>query len=576
MEGQKNLETLRHSTSHVMAAAIKKLYPDVKYGIGPAVENGFYYDLKFQKSITPDDLGKIEKNMEEIIKADLPFEKSEITKAKAKELFHNQPFKLELIDDLPEEKVSIYTIGDFTDLCAGPHVKKTSEINAYKLLSIAGAYWHGDERNTMLTRIYGTAFPNLEELEKYIHQLSEAEKRDHRKLGRELGLFVFSDLVGPGLPLYTPKGTEVRRLIVKFSTELREKIGYQFVHTQQINKAELFKISGHYDKYKDDMLKVTSHYTNEEYYLKPMNCPQHTQIYASSKHSYKDLPIRYADFANLYRDEKPGELNGLARLRGFSQDDGHCFCREDQISEEFSKLLDVVCQAMKRYSMEYYIRLSLRDEENKANYIGTDDNWQKSQKILERLLAEKKIDYIKAPGEAAFYGPKMDLMAKDAIGREWQLSTIQLDFNMPQRFKLEYTGQDGKQYTPVLIHSAIAGSPERFMGILIEHFAGAFPFWLAPIQMQVVPVSEKNFDFACKVYTKLINQGIRVDVDMSNETLGKKIRNAELQKIPYILVIGPKEAEKSTKDELYISVRSREKGDIGAMAISQLLEEALR
>ncbi len=573
MEKINSLDSMRHTASHVLALAVKKLFPDTKFGIGPTIDNGFYYDFELAAPISNDDLAKITKEMYKIINANLPVEKSEMTKDEAREFFKDQPFKLELIKGIADEKVGIYTIGDFADLCAGPHAEKTGEIKAFKLLSLAGAYWRGDEKNEMLTRIYGTAFSSKEDLENHLKNLEEAARRDHRKLGKELGLFVFSELVGPGLPLYTPKGALVRRLIQGYSNELRQNMGYQEVHTQQINKAELFKVSGHYDKYKNDMLKVVSNYSKEEYFLKPMNCPQHTQIFAAESHSYKDLPIRIADFANLYRDEKPGELNGLSRLKGFSQDDGHCFCREDQIEDEFSKLLDAINIAMKRYGMEYHIRLSLRDENNTQKYLGDDETWKKSQEILEKLLIHKKIDYERAEGEAAFYGPKMDLMATDAIGREWQLSTVQLDFNMPKRFDLEYIGQDGGRYTPVMIHSAIVGSPERFMGVLIEHYAGAFPFWLAPVQIKVVPVSEKVFDYACKVYTKLQETGVRVEVDMSDETLGKKIRTAEMQKIPYILIVGQKEADLATKEELPVSVRSRKDGDMGQMSITELLEK---
>lgn len=573
MESKNPLDAMRHTASHILAAAVKKLYPKTKFGIGPTIENGFYYDFQLPDSLSPDDLPKIEKEIAKIIKQSLPVDPSEISKAKAREMFKDQPYKLELIDGIEGDKVGIYSVGDFVDLCAGPHIHNTSEIKAFKLLSIAGAYWRGDEKNQMLTRIYGTAFANYEDLEKHLHQLEQAEKRDHRKLGRELGLYIFSDLVGPGLPLYTFKGALIRRLIQNYSNTLRQQMGYQEVHTQQINKAELFKISGHYDKYKNDMFRVVSNYSKEEYFLKPMNCPQHTQIFAAEIHSYKDLPIRIADFANLYRDEKPGELSGLTRLRGFSQDDGHCFCREDQIEGEFSKLLDAINQAMQKYQMQYYIRLSLRDENDKGKYIGDDESWKKSQAILEKLLIDKKITHKKALGEAAFYGPKMDIMMQDAIGRQWQLSTIQIDYNMPKRFKLEYTGQDGNKYTPVMIHSAIVGSPERFMGILLEHHAGALPYWLAPIQMQIIPVSEKNLDYACEVYTKLQQSDARVDVDMSSETLGKKIRNAELQKIPYILIVGEKEKDKSSEKELYVSVRSREHGDLGQLSIDELFKK---
>lgn len=572
MANDNNLEAMRHTAAHILAAAVYKLFPETKFGIGPAIENGFYYDFDLPRPLTEEDLLKIETEMQKIIDANLPVEHTEIPREDALQAAAvDQPYKKELIDELPDEQLSFYKIADFVDLCIGPHIQSTGEVKTFKLLSTAGAYWRGDEKNKMLTRIYGTAFSSKEELDKYLNILEEAKKRDHRKLGKELGLYVMSELVGPGLPLYTPKGALVRRLIQEYSNHLRQSIGYQEVLTPQINKAELFKVSGHYEKFKDDMFKVTSHYTKEEYYLKPMNCPQHTQIYAAEMRSYKDLPLRIADYANLYRDEKPGELNGLLRLRAFSQDDGHCFCREDQVEEEFDRILNVIKKAMQRYNMNYYIRLSFRDETHKEKYIGDDQSWQSSQKLLEKVLIDKGVKFTKAEGEAAFYGPKMDLMIKDSLGREWQLSTIQLDFNMPQRFALEYVGEDGQKYTPVMIHSAIVGSPERFMGILLEHYAGAFPFWLAPEQIRVIPISEKVFDFSCKVFDAIKEKGFRVDVDMFNETVGKKIRDGEMQKIPYLLIVGPKEVEKSDK-ELYVSVRSRKEGDLGQQSIAEFLD----
>ncbi|MEK7142378.1 MAG: threonine--tRNA ligase, partial [Patescibacteria group bacterium] len=478
-----------------------------------------------EHSPTEEKLPKLENFIRELIKQDIKFEKEEITIDKAKEIFSDQPFKLELIDELEKagEKISIYKSGNFTDLCAGPHIESTKEIdpNSFKLTKVAGAYWRGSEKNKMLTRIYGVAFSSKQELDDYLKMMEEAEKRDHRKLGKELGLFVFSDLVGPGLPLYTPKGAIIRRQIQNYSNELRSKIGYQEVHTPQINKAELFKTSGHYDKYKENLFKVSSNYTDEEYYLKPMNCPQHTQIFSSQMRSYKDLPVRISDFSNLYRDEKPGELSGLTRLRAFSQDDGHCFCREDQIEEEFSSVLNAIKEAMQTYGINYSIRLSLRDEQNKQRYLGSEEVWQKSQNMMEKLLIEKNIMYERGEGEAAFYGPKMDIIAKDCLGRNWQLSTIQLDFNMPGRFGLKYVGEDGKNYSPVMIHSALVGSSERFMAMLIEHYAGKFPTWLSPVQVLILPVGEKFDGYGEKVLAELKNAGIRVEIDKTSETLGK-------------------------------------------------------
>ena len=544
---------IRHTSSHVLAQAVLELFPDTKIAIGPAIEEGFYYDFDFGKnSPADDDLKEIEKVMRHIIKQNQKMEQYdvEINEAISYLKRKKQPYKVELAQDLKkqgEKKLSFYVMvaqdgkRKFNDMCAGPHVKSTKEIGAIKLMKLAGAYWRGDEKNKMLTRIYGTAFGSEKELQGYLDMLAEAEKRDHRKLGKELGLFVFSELIGPGMPMYTPKGALVRKMIIDYSNELQSKIGYQEVHTPNINKAELFKISGHYDKYKDDMLEVKSHYTDEQYYLKPMNCPQHTQIYASQLRSYKDLPIRFADFANLYRDEKPGELNGLARLRCFAQDDGHCFCREDQIEQEFKAVLDAIKDAMKTYQMDYWIRLSLRDKVHKEKYIGDDEIWDKAETLLESILKKNKIDYRLGEGEAAFYGPKMDLMAKDAIGREWQISTIQLDFSMPNRFGLKYIDKDGLEKTPAMIHRALIGSPERFLGILIEHYGGAFPLWLAPVQIQIVAVSSK-FNEACYEFSNQLKEsGIRVEVDDSDETVGNKIRKAEKQRIPYMLVIGEKE-----------------------------------
>ena len=580
MQKNSKIELIRHSLAHLLAGAIMSKHPEVKLGIGPIIENGFYYDLDFsgvEHSPTEEKLPKLENFIRELIKQDIKFEKELITVEKAKEIFKDQPFKLELIDELEKasEKISIYKSGNFTDLCAGPHIESTKEIdpNSFKLTKVAGAYWRGSEKNKMLTRIYGVAFSSKQELDDYLKMMEEAEKRDHRKLGKELGLFVFSDLVGPGLPLYTPKGAIIRRQIQNYSNELRSKIGYQEVHTPQINKAELFKTSGHYDKYKENLFKVSSNYTDEEYYLKPMNCPQHTQIFSSQMRSYKDLPVRISDFSNLYRDEKPGELSGLTRLRAFSQDDGHCFCREDQIEEEFSSVLNAIKEAMQTYGINYSIRLSLRDEQNKQRYLGSEEVWQKSQNMMEKLLIEKNIMYERGEGEAAFYGPKMDIIAKDCLGRNWQLSTIQLDFNMPGRFGLKYVGEDGKNYSPVMIHSALVGSSERFMAMLIEHYAGKFPTWLSPVQVLILPVGEKFDGYGEKVLAELKNAGIRVEIDKTSETLGKRIRAGKTRKIPYLLVVGEKEKEANT-----VAVNFRGKQDQETMSadnFSQLIKKEI-
>ena len=578
LRSEKDLEKLRHSLSHILAAAIKKVYPKAKLGIGPAIDNGFYYDFDL-KNFTEESLAKIEEIIQGLISDGLKFEKEEVTAAKAKKIFAEEPYKLELIEELKKAKKTITVYHTFvakektpvfTDLCAGPHIKTSKEIDpaSFKLRKISGAYWKGDEKNKMLTRIYGLAFSNKEELDAYIAAQEEAERRDHRKLGKELDLFVFSDLVGPGLPLYTPKGAAIRREIINFSNELQKAIGYEEVHTPSMNKAELFKVSGHYEKYKEDMFRVVSNYSKEEYFLKPMNCPQHTQIFASRMRSYKDLPIRLADFANLHRDERPGELSGLTRLRCFCQDDGHAFCREDQIKDEFVSVLGAIRKALEVYGMNYHVRLSLWDPKNQAKYLGDTKTWKKSQTLLEEILKENKIEYVKAVGEAAIYGPKMDLISTDSLGREWQISTIQLDFIMPQRFGLKYTDENGKDKTPVMIHRAITGSPERFLGILIEHFAGAFPVWLAPVQVAILPVNEGHIEYAKTLTASLRENDIRFEVMGTNDTLGKRIRESEMKKIPYILVVGDKEMAANT-----VSVRKRGKGDLGAKNADDFLKD---
>ncbi|MCX6808973.1 MAG: threonine--tRNA ligase [Candidatus Berkelbacteria bacterium] len=572
-----SVETIRHSLSHILAAAVLEMFPEAKLGIGPAIENGFYYDFDLPRTLIPEDLTILEDKMKKIIAADYSFDRKKEPKAEAIKFLEKagQPYKIELAGELKDDEVGFYEIKNdegkilFVDMCAGPHVESTKFLRSsgFKLDKTAAAYWRGDEKNSMMQRIYSLAFESRDELKNYEQMMAEAAKRDHRKLGKELGLFVFSDLVGPGLPLYTPKGTILRNNIANYSRELRAKIGYQEVQTPNMNKAELFKISGHYDKYKDDMFEVHSHYTEEEYYLKPMNCPQHTQIFASAPRSYKDLPIRIADMAVLYRDEKPGELSGLTRLRAFCQDDGHCFCREDQIKEEFIAVLSVIREAMTRYGMNYDIRLSLRDESKKEKYLGSDEVWVKSQKMLRELLEDEKIDFVISEGEAAFYGPKMDLLAKDSLGREWQLSTIQLDFNMPGRFNLEYITEDGSKKTPVMIHNAIVGSPERFMGVLIEHYAGAFPVWLAPIQARILPIADRHFEYARKIRKELSDAGIRVELDDRTESVGRKIREAEMQKIPVMLVIGDKEIESGK-----VALRKYKEGDRGQVEIQEVVK----
>lgn len=546
------LTSKRHTLAHLLASAVLELYPDTKATIGPAIENGFYYDFDFKSPISDKDLTKIEKKMRENLKSWEEFTHEEKTKDQADEYYKQNEYKLELIKEIGEkgEKITFYTCGSFTDLCRGGHAenpKKEIDSKSFKLDRVAGAYWRGDEKNKMLTRIYGLAFNTEEELESYIKMREEAKKRDHRKIAKEQDLLVFSDLIGVGMPMFTPKGNIVRNAIINFSRELNKELGFQEVHTPNFNKAELFKISGHYDKYKEDMLTVHSQYSEEDFFLKPMNCPQHTQIYASRPRSYRDLPIRYSDFANLYRDERPGELSGLVRLRCFAQDDGHIFCTEEQIEQEISNILEAIEKALKTYKIDYWMRLSFRDPNNKEKYLGTDFIWENSQTIMKKLLDKKKIPYKEAEGEAAFYGPKIDIMAVDALSREWQISTVQLDFNQPNRFGLTYTDKEGKESTPVMIHRALVGSPDRFMGILIEHYAGAFPAWLSPIQIKILPIAtDKHLDYSKEIYEKLRDNNIRVELDSSNESLGKKIRSAKMEKVPYLIVIGDKEKESQT------------------------------
>lgn len=557
---------LRHTAEHVLHQAVKELYPSIHLAMGPATEEGFYFDFdstpegRDSVKISEEMFPKIEKRMKAIIKKNLPLVRYEISVAEARELFADNPYKQEWIDGIEEkgELVTIYWTGEpnqpssMVDLCAGPHVAKTGEIKAFKLLSVAGAYWHGDEKNKMLTRIYGTAFETQEELDEYLHLQEEAKKRDHRKIGKALDLFTFSDLVGSGLPLYTQKGALIRRKLNEYVEEIQAKQEYQQVWTPQIAKAELFKQSGHYDKYHEDMFKVVSNYSKDEMFLKPMNCPQHTQIYASQPRSYRDLPIRMTDFAMLYRDERPGELNGLARVRSFSQDDCHIFCREDQVDEEIDKALQMTKEIMALFGFQYRYRLSTRDPEDHSKYLGNPETWDKVEKWAVEIMERNGIEYYDGPGEAAFYAPKMDLMATDALGREWQLSTVQIDYVMPERFNLTYIDSDGSEKHPVMLHRAVLGSAERMMMILIEHYAGAFPVWLSPEQVKILPIADRHQKYAQQVAAQFKAAGLRVGVDTSSETLGKKIRNAQSEKVPYMAIIGDSEVENNT-----ISIRPR-------------------
>ncbi|MBX9906906.1 threonine--tRNA ligase [Patescibacteria group bacterium] len=547
---ENNLNNLRHTLAHLLAAAVLQHYPHAKHTIGPAIDTGFYFDFDFGDGEKPtdEDLKKIQTTMRKTFSSWTSFEHKEVTAYEAREFYKGNQYKIELINEIEArgEKITLYTSGKYTDLCRGGHLEnpaKEIDPNGFKLTTIAGAYWRGDEKNTMLTRIYGLAFATAADLDEYIAQIEEAKKRDHRKLGKELDLFTFSDLVGSGMPLWTPRGNTVRNAVVGYSRELNNKLGFGEVHTPNINKGELFKISGHYDQYKEDMLSVKSQYVEDEMFMKPMNCPQHTQIYASQMRSYRDLPIRYSDFANLYRDERPGELSGLTRLRAFAQDDGHVFCRPDQIEEEISQILNAIEEALKTYGISYWMRLSLRDPQKKEKYLGDDSVWENSQGILEKLLTEKGIEFKSAEGEAAFYGPKIDIMAVDALGRTWQISTVQLDFSMPSRFGLTYIDSDGQKKTPVMIHRALVGSPDRFIGILIEHYGGNFPLWLAPEQIRIVTVGEAHEACARTILSALKDAGIRAEMDQSDENLGKKIRAAKTARLPYFAVIGDKEVE---------------------------------
>lgn len=552
---EQKLWALRHTTEHILHTAMQNLYPKLKKAMGPATEEGFYFDFELDTKVTEADFDKIEKEMKRLIKLDLPMIQEDIKADDARKIFKNNPYKLEWIDEIEKrgEKISTYKMGEVDiDLCSGPHVSLTGEVKAFKLLSVAGAYWHGDEKNKMLTRIYGTVFPTQKELDVYLKNQEIAKKSDHRKLGKDLDLFSFSEYVGSGMPLYSPKGTLIRNLLNKFIEDEQLELDYQQVWTPQIAKAELFKISGHYDKYKDDMFTVHSHYSEEEFFLKPMNCPQHTQIYASKPRTYKDLPLRLTDFAMLYRDEKPGELIGLARTRSFSQDDCHIFCREDQVDDEIDKALEMTKKVMNTLGLKYRYRLSTRDPLTPEKYLGNPKTWDKAEDWAIKIMKRNKIEYYDAPGEAAFYAPKMDLMATDSLGREWQLSTVQIDYVQPERFGLEYTNEKGEKSMPIMIHRAILGSAERVMMILIEHFAGNFPTWLTPVQVKILPITERNLDYAKNISKTLKENGIRFELDERNETLGGKIRDAQMEKVSYMLIIGDKEEKEKT-----ISIRKR-------------------
>jgi threonyl-tRNA synthetase len=562
-----------HSSAHLMAEALETLYPGVKFGIGPAIENGFYYDVDLgdSKVLTDADLPVIEAKMLELAKGKSPYVRKEVSKSEALKFFteKNDPYKIELITDLEDGTISFYTQNNFTDLCRGPHLPDTSQIKSVKLLSIAGAYWRGDEKRKQLTRVYGITFPKQKMLDEYLELLEQAKLRDHRKIGKELELFAFSPRVGMGLPLWLPRGAKLRENLENFLKKVQKEHGYDQVISPHIGQKELYVTSGHYEKYgKDSFQPIHTPAEGEEFLLKPMNCPHHCEIYRLKPHSYKDLPIRYAEFGTVYRYEQSGELHGLTRVRGFTQDDAHIFCRPDQLKDEFKKVIDIIFRIFKALDFNDFIaQVSLRDPEKKEKYIGSDENWQKAEQAIIEAAAEKGLNTTVELGEAAFYGPKLDFMVKDALGRKWQLGTIQVDYNLPERFELEYMGADNQKHRPVMIHRAPFGSMERFVAVLIEHTAGKFPLWLTPDQVVVLPISEKYNEYAKKVLNYLNNCDIRTLVDERNEKIGKKIRDNELKRIPYLLIVGEKEAETGN-----VSVRRQGEGDKGTMSIEDFAD----
>ncbi len=585
MSKEEKLEKIRHSLAHVLAMAVLEKFPGSKLAIGPVIENGFYYDFDDLK-IAEEDLPMLEKRMRELIEAKIQFEKEEVGEEEAKKLFQNQPYKLELIEELKKagEKISIYRSGDLTDLCRGPHVDNTEEIDpdAFKLTQIAGAYWRGSEKNKMLTRIYGVAFESKEELDEYLNNLEEAKKRDHRKIGKELDLFHIDETVGLGLPLWQPKGSLLWRVIEDFWYQEHLKNGYNLVRTPHIGNRELWETSGHWGFYNKSMYppmeagqsleekqQGKKAESSEEYLLKPMNCPFHIQIYKNDIRSYRDLPFRWAECGTVYRFEKKGELSGLVRVRGFTQDDAHIICTKEQVEDELKRVIDFIIFIYRSFGFDVdnvNVYLSLRDPNNKDKYAGDDAGWEFTEEILRKVAKEKELNFKEEIGEAAFYGPKLDFKIKDALGREWQCSTLQFDFNLPERFQMNFINKEGKEERSYMLHRALFGSFERFIGLLIEHYAGAFPLWLSPVQTRVLPIGEKHIEYAREVFEDLKKEGIRAEIDVSNETLGKKIRNAKTQKIPYLLVIGDKEVEYRE-----VTVESRAE-KVGSMSIDKFLE----
>ncbi|MCL2131980.1 MAG: threonine--tRNA ligase [Lentimicrobiaceae bacterium] len=560
-------EVFWHTSAHIMAEAVQILYPGVKFGIGPCIETGFYYDIDFMDyPISSDDFQKIESKVAELVAQKREIVRKEISKAEALAFFTQKgdEYKVELIQDLEDGTISFYQCGDFIDLCRGPHLPNTSFVKAFKLLNLAGAYWRGDEKRKQLTRLYGVSFPKKKELDDYLLMLEEAKKRDHRKLGKEMELFTFSQKVGQGLPIWLPKGAALRERLENFLKKVQKNYGYQQVISPHIGNVDLYKTSGHYQKYgADSFHPISTPQNGEEFFLKPMNCPHHCEIYASKPHSYKDLPLRYAEFGTVYRYEQSGELHGLTRVRGFTQDDAHIFCTPDQLEDEFCKVIDIVLYIFKTLDFkEFTAQISLRDPNNKEKYIGSDENWEKAEKAIINAVKERNLNTITEIGEAAFYGPKLDFMVRDAIGRKWQLGTIQVDYNLPERFDMEYIGSDNLKHRPVMIHRAPFGSLERFVAVLIEHTGGNFPLWLTPEQAVILPISDKYQQYAEKVHKSLSDKDIRLRIDDRSEKTGKKIRDAEMQKIPYMLIVGEKEMNEQT-----ISVRCHGGEDLGTMIL---------
>jgi threonyl-tRNA synthetase len=561
-----------HSSAHLMAEALEALYPGIKLAIGPPIENGFYYDIDFgEVSFSADDLEKVEKKMIELARQKNEFKRSEISKTDALAYFEEKqdPYKLELITDLEDGTITFYNQGNFTDLCRGPHIPHTGFIKAVKLLSVAGAYWRGDEKRQQLTRIYGITFPKAKELKEHLELLEEAKKRDHRKLGKELDLYTFSEKVGLGLPLWLPKGTMLRERLENFLRKEQIKRGYDGVISPHIGNKKLYVTSGHYEKYGEDSFQpIKTPNENEEFYLKPMNCPHHCEIYNSRPRSYRDLPLRLAEFGTVYRYEQSGELHGLTRVRGFTQDDAHLFCRPDQVKEEFKSVIDLVLYVFKVFGFkDFKAQVSLRDPENKTKYVGKDELWDLAESQIKEAAEEKGLDTVVEYGEAAFYGPKLDFMIKDALGRSWQLGTIQVDYNLPERFELEYTGSDNQKHRPVMIHRAPFGSLERFIALLIEHCGGNFPLWLMPDQIGILPISDKYNDYAEQIMNEFKAADIRGFVDTRSEKIGRKIRDAEVAKVPYMLIVGEKEVENNA-----VSIRKKGEGDLGQMTVSEFIE----